>query len=92
MSDLVTLRPIRETEVAELLRFYSDPAMPGEFEWFGFRVSKARELERRWAEEDTKLRTYVSELEALVQEAEQRRAALSRRLENASHSPGLPRK
>lgn len=25
--------------------------MPGEFQWFGFRVAKARELERRWAED-----------------------------------------
>lgn len=30
---------------------YTDPTVPGEFQWFGFRVVKAREVERRWAED-----------------------------------------
>ena len=51
MDDLVRLRPILETDLAELVRFYSDPVAAGEFQWFGFRPAKAVELQRRWAED-----------------------------------------
>jgi RimJ/RimL family protein N-acetyltransferase len=51
MRDLVRLRPVRQSEVPELMRIYTDPEVPGEFQWFGFRVAKAHELERRWAED-----------------------------------------
>ena len=51
MGDQVRLRPVEAADLAELLRFYRDPAAPGEFQWFGFRTATARELERRWAED-----------------------------------------
>jgi RimJ/RimL family protein N-acetyltransferase len=51
VNDRVTLRPVRESDLAELIRIYSDPTVPGEFEWFGFRPAQAREIERRWAED-----------------------------------------
>lgn len=47
----IHLRPVLEPDLAELLRFYSDPVAAGEFQWFGFRPEKARELERRWADD-----------------------------------------
>ena len=34
-----------------MLRFRWDPQATGEFEWFGFRMSDARELERRWEDD-----------------------------------------
>lgn len=51
MKVRVTLRPVQESDVPELIRIYSDPTVSGEFQWFGFRVAKAREIERRWAED-----------------------------------------
>jgi len=51
MKDRITLRPVQQSELSELTRIYSDPTWPGEFQWFGFRVAKAREIERRWAED-----------------------------------------
>jgi len=51
MTDLVRLRPIEESELADLLRCYWDLEVTGEFQWFGFRLAKAREVERRWAED-----------------------------------------
>jgi RimJ/RimL family protein N-acetyltransferase len=51
MQDLVTLRPVQQADLPELMRMYTDPTMPGEFQWFGFRVATAREIERRWAED-----------------------------------------
>lgn len=45
------LRPIRELDLTELQRFYSDPVAAGEFQWFGFRPAKVVELQRRWAED-----------------------------------------
>jgi RimJ/RimL family protein N-acetyltransferase len=51
MTDLVRLRPIEESELADMLRCYWDLEVTGEFQWFGFRLAKAREVERRWAED-----------------------------------------
>jgi RimJ/RimL family protein N-acetyltransferase len=51
MKDRVTLRPVQQSDLSELMRMHSDPTVPGEFQWFGFRVAKAREIERRWAED-----------------------------------------
>jgi RimJ/RimL family protein N-acetyltransferase len=49
MQDLVRLRPVQQSDLPELMRTFTDPTVPGEFQWFGFRVAKAREIERRWA-------------------------------------------
>jgi [ribosomal protein S5]-alanine N-acetyltransferase len=51
MQELFSLRPVQQSDLAELMRIYTDPTVPGEFQWFGFRVAKAREVERRWAED-----------------------------------------
>jgi RimJ/RimL family protein N-acetyltransferase len=51
MQDLVKLRPVQQSELSELMRMYTDPTVPGDFQWFGFRVAKAHEIERRWADD-----------------------------------------
>jgi RimJ/RimL family protein N-acetyltransferase len=51
MQERFSLRPVEQSDLAELMRIYTDPTVPGEFQWFGFRVAKAREVERRWAED-----------------------------------------
>jgi len=51
MSPSVTLRPVQETELDELVRLLWDPDAPGEYQWFGFRLPKARALQRRWHED-----------------------------------------
>ena len=45
------LRPIAEEELGELVRLLWDPDAPGEYQWFGFRTDKARQLQRRWHED-----------------------------------------
>jgi RimJ/RimL family protein N-acetyltransferase len=45
------LRPVEESQLAPLLRLWWDPEVIGEFQWFGFRRDRARELERRWKED-----------------------------------------
>lgn len=47
----VRLRPVEESDLELLSRFEWDPDAAGEFQWFGFRVDKARDLERRWRED-----------------------------------------
>lgn len=44
----VKLRPVEASELAQLLRLLWDPEAPGEHQWFGFRMDRVRELERRW--------------------------------------------
>jgi RimJ/RimL family protein N-acetyltransferase len=51
MTDRITLRPVHQSELPELARIYSDPTWPGAYQWFGFRIARAREIERRWAED-----------------------------------------
>jgi hypothetical protein len=51
MQELLRLRPVEQSDLAELMRIYTDPTVPGELQWFGFRVAKAREVERRWTED-----------------------------------------
>jgi RimJ/RimL family protein N-acetyltransferase len=51
MEDRITSRPVQESELSALVRIYSDPTWPGEYQWFGFRMAKAREIERRWTED-----------------------------------------
>ena len=42
---------MEEAELSDLLRLMWDSESTGEFQWFGFRMGKARELERRWHED-----------------------------------------
>jgi RimJ/RimL family protein N-acetyltransferase len=51
MTALVRLRPVVESDLQRLTRFLDDPVATGEYEWFGFRVDRVRELERRWRED-----------------------------------------
>ncbi len=51
MEDGVRLRPVNESDLALLVRFEWDLDAVGEFQWFGFRMDKAREIERRWRED-----------------------------------------
>lgn len=51
MSARVDLRPVGEQDLPELLRLLTDPTAPGEFQWFGYRLTNARALERRWRED-----------------------------------------
>ena len=51
MDESVRLRPIEESEVANLIRLVWDPDAPGEYQWFGFRLAAAREMERRWRDD-----------------------------------------
>jgi RimJ/RimL family protein N-acetyltransferase len=68
MSASVRLWPVQEAELTEFLRFQWDPAAPGEFQWFGFRMPRARELQRRW-HEDGLIGTESSFLTVLVDDA-----------------------
>jgi RimJ/RimL family protein N-acetyltransferase len=47
-SERAKLRPVHESDLGELVRLVWDPDATGEFQWFGFRMAKAREIERRW--------------------------------------------
>ena len=48
MGERVSVRPVEEGDLALLASFFTDAAATGEFEWFGFRVRNAKELQRRW--------------------------------------------
>ncbi len=51
MDRQVRLRPFEESDLALLARLESDRDAAGEFQWFGFRMDKVRELERRWQQD-----------------------------------------
>ncbi len=51
MGDQVRLRPVEEHDLTRLVRLFWDPEAPGEYQWFGFRVNKARDIERRWRDD-----------------------------------------
>lgn len=51
MEDGVRLRPISESDLVLIVRFEWDLDAIGEFDWFGFRMERVRELERRWRED-----------------------------------------
>lgn len=51
MDDEVRLRPVTESDLAQIVRFEWDIDAIGEFDWFGFRMEKVREIERRWRED-----------------------------------------
>jgi RimJ/RimL family protein N-acetyltransferase len=48
---VVTLRPVAGEDLPQLLQLLSDPDAAGEFQWFGHRTDRAREVERRWHED-----------------------------------------
>ena len=47
----VILRPVESQDLGRLLELQWDPSAPGEFQWFGFRMDRVREFERRWQED-----------------------------------------
>jgi RimJ/RimL family protein N-acetyltransferase len=51
MEERVVLRPIAEADLPLLRRIEVDADVPGEFEWFGFRPARAKDIERRWKED-----------------------------------------
>lgn len=51
MGGAVRLRPVEEHELNQLVRLAWDPEAPGEHQWFGFRIDKARNLEGRWRDD-----------------------------------------
>ena len=51
MGGAVRLRPVEEHELNQLVRLLWDPEAPGEHQWFGFRMDKARNIERRWRDD-----------------------------------------
>jgi RimJ/RimL family protein N-acetyltransferase len=48
VADSVRLRPVEESDLEQVVRLMWDPSAPGEYQWFGFRMDKARQIERRW--------------------------------------------
>jgi RimJ/RimL family protein N-acetyltransferase len=48
MSGAVGLWPVEEGDLANLVRLLWDRVASGEFQWFGFRMAEAHELEQRW--------------------------------------------
>lgn len=51
MGGAVRLRAVEGHELDQLVRLLWDPEAPGEHQWFGFRLDKARDIERRWRED-----------------------------------------
>lgn len=51
MADSVRLRPVTESDLEKIVRFEWDVDAIGELDWFGFRMARARDLERRWRED-----------------------------------------
>lgn len=68
MNDEVRLRPVTESDLSQIVRFEWDIEAVGEFDWFGFRMKEARELERRWRE-DGLIGTDSSYLAVIVDDA-----------------------
>lgn len=48
MSESIRLRPITESDLMKIVRFEWDRDAIGELDWFGYRMDRARKLERRW--------------------------------------------
>lgn len=44
----VTLCPVEAEHLAVLGRLFIDPTASGEFEWFGYRTDRFKQIERRW--------------------------------------------
>lgn len=48
VSGAIRLRPVEAADLPQLSRFMHDAEATGEWQWFGYRVDRARELEQRW--------------------------------------------
>ena len=51
VGDRLRLRPIEEHDLTHLVLLLWDPEAPGEYQWFGFRIDKVRDIERRWRDD-----------------------------------------
>jgi ribosomal-protein-alanine N-acetyltransferase len=51
VEDGARLRPVTESDLGQIVRFEWDIDAIGEFDWFGFRMERVRDLERRWRED-----------------------------------------
>ena len=51
MGSRVILRPIEGDDLPLLGRLLVDPAVAGEFQWFGYQVPRLKNLVRRWHED-----------------------------------------
>jgi [ribosomal protein S5]-alanine N-acetyltransferase len=51
VDDEVRLRPVNESDLEQIVRFEWDVDAIGGCDWFGFRMDRVRELERRWRED-----------------------------------------
>lgn len=51
MSETVELRPVGASDLEKIVRFQWDVDATGELDWFGFRMNRVRELERRWLDD-----------------------------------------
>ncbi|HTT91053.1 MAG TPA: hypothetical protein VMF65_15975 [Acidimicrobiales bacterium] len=47
VGDVVGLRPIEDRDIDGLLRFFTEPGLAGEFQWFVLRAQHALDLRRR---------------------------------------------
>ena len=51
MGTDVQLRPVAEADLDQLLRFFTEEGVAGEFQWFGYRLQRVADLRRRWEED-----------------------------------------
>jgi len=51
MGSSLMLRSVEEADLVVFRRLFIDPTATGEFEWFGYRADRFRELESRWHED-----------------------------------------
>ncbi len=51
MGTPIELRPVAETDLDQLLRFFTDEGLAGEFQWFGYRLQHAVDIRRRWQQD-----------------------------------------
>ena len=51
MDTSIELRPLTDTDLDQLLRFFTEEGLAGEFQWFGYRLEHAIDLRRRWAQD-----------------------------------------
>lgn len=51
VSDHVRLRAVTESDLERIVRFEWDADAIGDLDWFGFRMDRVRELERRWRDD-----------------------------------------
>lgn len=51
MESPVTLRPVLAEDLPLLGHLLIDPTATGDFEWFGYRIPRLKDIERRWGED-----------------------------------------